>query len=138
MLISFQRMQNTSRLERYTRSIFNRQTRNWTAASGIIQSISTRSLLWSYQRIWQKTDTSTSGMKMEEAGSTPRHSKQQSTIMTIIIMVMLPQKSTNNLLAQLMVFNSSPCEVKLSLCFTNQNDMKAHAQKLHAFLTGQW
>jgi preprotein translocase subunit SecG len=48
-------------------------------------------------------------MKMEEAGSTPRHSKQQSTIMTImmmmmiiiiiiiiIIMAVLQQKSTKN------------------------------------------
>ena len=86
-------------------------------------------------------------MKMEEADSTPRHSKQQSTMMTMIIiiiiittiiMVVVQQKSTNNFLAQLLAFNSSPYKVKLSLYSTNQNDMKAHAQKLHAFLTGQW
>jgi hypothetical protein len=99
VLISFQRLQNTSRLERYSRSIFNRQTQNWTAAGGIIQSITPCSLVWSYERIWQISDTSISGMKMEEAGS-----KQQSTIMTmmmmmiiIIIMVVVQQKSTNNL-----------------------------------------
>jgi hypothetical protein len=82
-------------------------------------------------------------MKMEEAGTTPRYFKQQSTIMMMMIiittiMVVVQRKSTNNFLAQLLVFNSSPCKVKSSLCFTNQTDMKAHAHELHAFLTGQW
>jgi len=59
-------------------------------------------------------------------------------IIITIIMVVVQQKSANNFLAQLLVFNSSPGKVKLSLCFTYQNDMEAHAQKLYAFLTGQW
>lgn len=53
-------------------------------------------------------------------------------IIIIIIVVVAQKKSTNDFLVQLGVFNTSPCKENLSLCFTNQNGMKAHAQKLNA------